>query len=167
MARDIFLCQKRKDGYSEMKIYDFRTEYRKEPFGLDVRSPRFSWKMESEETDTVQTAYRVRVNTGGRNVWDTGRRESDQSVLIPYEGSALENETVYEVILDTEDNHGNTAHAETRFATGIFDPETFAAKMITHDFPDTETACPVFYKDFGDGKTGEKSCRICHFLRSI
>ena len=140
-----------------MKIIDLRTEYRKAPFGLAVRSPRFSWKMESEEQDTVQTAYRIRVNADGRNVWDTGRRESDSSVLIPYEGSTLEDETIYEVILDAEDNHGNTAHVETHFVTGIFDPETFSAKMITHDFPAEETACPVFYRDFGTEKPVKKA----------
>ena len=28
-----------------MKIYDLRTEYRENPIGLAVKSPRFSWKM--------------------------------------------------------------------------------------------------------------------------
>lgn len=44
-----------------MKLYDLRTEYRETPIGLTDKAPRFSWKMESEEKDTLQTAYEIKV----------------------------------------------------------------------------------------------------------
>ena len=39
-----------------MKIYDLRTEYRENPIGLAVKSPRFSWKMRTDEKNTVQNS---------------------------------------------------------------------------------------------------------------
>ena len=44
-----------------MRLYDLRTEYRINPIGLTAEAPRFSWKMESQEKDTLQTAYEINV----------------------------------------------------------------------------------------------------------
>lgn len=135
-----------------MKLYDFWIEYKREPFGMSVRIPRFSWKLESEEKDTVQTAYRLQVFSGKELAWDSGRRESAQSVLVSYGGKKLEEERDYQVYLSVEDNHGNTAESQTSFYTGIFDAHHLQAKMITHDFEQEETACPVFYRCFAVAK---------------
>ena len=131
-----------------MKIYDFRIEYREQPKGLAVRIPRFSWKIASDEKDVVQTSWQIIVNCGGSCVWDSGKVESDQSVLVPYGGPELEEEKEYQVSLQITDNHGSRSQAETVFTTGIFDSAHFRAKMITHDFPKEETACPVFFRRF-------------------
>ncbi len=131
-----------------MNIYDFCVEYRRDAFGMSVRIPRFSWKLETEERDTVQTAYRIRVFCGEEAVWDSGRRADAQSVLVPYEGEVLAEEREYRVSLAVEDNHGNAAESRTSFFTGIFDASHFAAKMITHDLKKEETACPIFYRSF-------------------
>lgn len=189
-----------------MKIYDFRIEYQKEPQGLSVTVPRFSWKLESEEKNVVQRAYRIKVTCVDKAVqdgvradvgvaqgdmcacddsrmvnggvtqgdmrtcgggaassmqamaWDSGRVESDTSVLVPYGGGALREETNYQVKLFVEDNHGNLAECETRFSTGIFDAAHLQAKMITHDFPAEETACPIFYKRFTLTRPVKKAC---------
>ena len=39
-------------------IRDLTIEYRKNPIGIDEK-PRFSWKLESEKQDVVQTNYQV------------------------------------------------------------------------------------------------------------
>lgn len=140
-----------------MKIYDLRTEYRKAPFGLSVRSPRFSWKMEADKQNTVQNLYRIQVWKEAEIVWDTEVRESRDSVLIPYEGKELISETAYRVKVTAWDNYGNADSAEMTFETGIFDPEQFQAEMITHDFPEDETACPVFWRDFQIEKPVKKA----------
>lgn len=140
-----------------MRIYDFRIEYRKNPRGMSVRIPRFSWKIEADKENTVQSAYTIRVSCGNRAVWDSGRVVSCQSVLIPYGGEELQPEKRYDVKLTIEDNYGSRCEADTWFETGIFDAEAFKARMITHDFPEDETACPVFYREFGTKKTIEKA----------
>ena len=129
-----------------MILYDIRTEYRKDPIGLAIKQPRFSWKIESDVKNTRQTQYRITVKTSDVIAWDSGRVSSEQSVLIPYEGEPLQEETRYQVTVEVEDNHGNRAEEEASFETGIFSGEHFAAKMITHDFPKEETACPCFYQ---------------------
>lgn len=131
-----------------MKLRDLRVEYRKNPIGLSVRRPRFSWKMESEENNTVQKRYQIVIKKGTETVWDSGFMESDESVLLEYNGRDLEAESLYLVWIRVEDNHGNTTCAETFFETGIFDSRCFHADMITHNFEKEETACPVFSKEF-------------------
>lgn len=133
---------------TKMTIYDFKTEYQANPKGLSVKIPGFSWKISSRSQDTVQKRYQIVVSSGEKTVWDSGRVLSSQSVLVPYGGEALEEEKHYRVCVAVEDNHGNRAETEAFFDTGIWDTERLTAKMITHDFPEEETACPIFYQDF-------------------
>lgn len=141
-----------------MRLYDLRTEYRVNPVGLTVEAPRFSWKVESQEKDTLQTAYEIKVtDENGNVVWNSGKRMSDQSVLIPYEGETLADEMLYKVVVSVADNHGNAEAIEGTFETGIFDNTEFIAKMITSDFPEEETACPVFGKTFAIDKKVKKA----------
>ena len=141
-----------------MRLYDLRTEYRENSIGLTDKAPRFSWKMESEEKDTLQTAYEIKVTDENANVvWNSGKKASDQSVLIPYEGEKLADEMLYKVEVSVADNHGNVEAIEGTFETGIFDNTEFTAKMITGDFPEEETACPVFGKAFATDKRVKKA----------
>ena len=141
-----------------MRLYDFRTEYRKNPIGLTNKAPRFSWKIESQEKDTLQTAYEINVtDETGKAVWNSGKRESDQSVLISYEGEILADEMLYKVEVSVADNHGNVEAVGGTFETGIFDNTEFIAKMLTSDFPEEETACPVFGKTFALNKNVKKA----------
>lgn len=39
-----------------MELKDLRIEYRNNPIGLDLKKPRFSWKIVSNERDVIQTA---------------------------------------------------------------------------------------------------------------
>lgn len=130
-----------------MRLYDLRTEYRENPMGLTAKAPRFSWKMESQEKDTLQTVYEIHVtDENGKLVWNSGKKVSDQSVLISYEGEALASETLYTVQVSVADNHGNTESVEGTFETGIFDNTEFKAQMITSDFPEEETAARYLEK---------------------
>lgn len=141
-----------------MRLYDFRTEYRENPIGLTEKAPRFSWKIESDEKDTVQTSYEIKVtDESGKLIWDSGKKVSDQSVLISYEGEVLADETFYTVEVTVADNHGNVESVEGSFETGIFDQTEFKAQMITSDFPEEETACPVFGKTFTIDKKVKKA----------
>lgn len=131
-----------------MKLYDLRTEYRENPRGLSVECPRFSWKIRSENKNTMQKSYRLIVTCEGRTVWDSGEQKSSRSVLIPYEGEKLKEEQTYHVELKVTDSYGEEDAEEMTFTTGVFDSSHFRAKMITHDFPEEETACPVFCRRF-------------------
>lgn len=129
-----------------MQITDLRVEYRKNPIGLDVKIPRFSWKLNSAQTDTVQTAYRIVVTSDGEEIWNSGRLTSDQSVLVEYGGPSLFARRVYEYRVEVWDNHGETAEADGSFEMGLLAGTNFRAEWITHPFVPEETACPVFTK---------------------
>ena len=77
-----------------VSLYDLTVEYRHNPIGTDEVQPRFSWKLRSDLQGACQKAYRV-VLRGGNTLWDTGRVESNQSILVEYLGPALTARTVY------------------------------------------------------------------------
>lgn len=129
-----------------MKIADLRVEYQKNPIGIDILKPRFSWKLESEQIDAMQTAYQIQVVSKGAMIWDSGCQKSDQSVLVEYDGLPLQAETVYDYRVVVWDNHGKMAEAVGNFETGLLAGKNFQAQWITHPFDLEETACPVFTK---------------------
>lgn len=137
-----------------MRLYDVRTEYQRNPIGIDVKKPRFSWKMESDKQDTVQEAYQIQVTqmnflgNSERIVWNSGKVESEESVLVEYGGEDLLPRTEYRCKLSVWNNHEEKEEKETFFETGFFNPEHLDADWITHSFSENEKACPVFIKQF-------------------
>src|SRR5262249_49500678 len=73
-----------------------RCEYRTDPLGVDVTSPRLSWIVEPPGRGQRQTAYQVLVagdaDTLGRDqgdLWDSGRVDSEETTAIVYAGRPL------------------------------------------------------------------------------
>ncbi|MBN2327008.1 MAG: alpha-L-rhamnosidase N-terminal domain-containing protein [Candidatus Omnitrophica bacterium] len=75
-----------------------RCEHLESPLGIDVTQPRLSWQLRTltDERGQFQTAWRILVassrttlDCGVGDLWDSGKVDSDQSILIPYEGEAL------------------------------------------------------------------------------
>jgi len=81
-----------------------RCEYKVNPLGIDVKKPRLSWVLESDERDVhavedrgrMQSAYRVLVATSEEllnedkgDLWDSGKIESEQSNQVVYDGKVL------------------------------------------------------------------------------
>ena len=140
-----------------MRLRDVRVEYRENPIGLDVRKPRFSWKLDTEEYNTIQTAYQIYITYYDKAdkkeivAWNSGKVESEQSVLVEYSGGALQAETQYKCVIQVWDNHENCATEEVTFETGLLTIENIVAEWITHDVSE-EIACPVFVKTFSTKK---------------
>ena len=136
-----------------MKIAQITIETRKQPLGLDALSPRISWISQSDATGVNQQAYRVRVATDEQMtalVWDTGRVESDQSVLLPYAGKPLASRTLYHVNVQVWLDNGETASAQTTFETAFLHWTDWQAQWITpeYDFQAPKTACPIIRREF-------------------
>ena len=100
-----------------LKIYDLTIEYKHEPLGLDEIQPRFGWKLDSNQQDTVQASYRLQIVQGGDVVWDSGTGASAQSILNEYLGPNLAPRTEYTWSVTVTDNHGETAEGTSRFET--------------------------------------------------
>ncbi len=143
-----------------LNIKDFRIEYRENPLGIDTMHPRFSWKLQSDRQNTVQTGFRIVVQTGNEVVWDSGMRLEDRSICIKYgvdnsggqtdqsACKALIPQTLYEVDVEITDNHGETAFISGWFETGLMAVENWKADWITHGFEDDLEACAVFVRKF-------------------
>lgn len=65
-----------------MKAVKLKTEYLKNPLGIDIKNPRFMWNCEGGK---AQSAYRlIASDTRGNILWDSGKVESSQMSFIPY-----------------------------------------------------------------------------------
>ncbi len=96
--------------YAAIGITDLRTEQLKNPAGIDVRQPRLSWRIESDEQNVIQTAYHILVASspelleqGKGDIWDSGKIESDASQWITYQGKTLKCNA--SLLLESENRH--------------------------------------------------------------
>lgn len=120
-------------------LYDLTCEYRSQPLGIDVPHPRLSWKLRSEKRGETQSGYRIQVAEGGDGftspIWDTGRVASDTSVLVPYEGPALQSRTRYVYRVKVWDGTGvESDWSETAWwETALLSPDEWQASWIGAD----------------------------------
>ena len=82
--------------WGAVDVERLRCEYMSDPLGIDVVKPRLSWVLEADERGQKQTAYQVLVagspETLARDqgdLWDSGRRDSDQTLHVTYAGKPL------------------------------------------------------------------------------
>ncbi|WP_202501505.1 family 78 glycoside hydrolase catalytic domain [Streptomyces sp. SID5785] len=82
-------------GHPALHVTGTTTDGRVHPLAVESRHPRLSWTLESSGRDAEQSAYQVRVASsatalrrGSADIWDSGRRMSDDSVGVTYDGPA-------------------------------------------------------------------------------
>ncbi|MEV6304850.1 family 78 glycoside hydrolase catalytic domain [Actinoplanes sp. NPDC051861] len=113
-----------------MIVYGLSTEQRTEPLGIDEKHPRLSWKLRSERHGAAQSAYRITAFAGDETIWDTGRRESADTILIAWQGPTLRPATRYRWTVEIWDEQGTHAAADTWFETGLLDATPWTAAWI-------------------------------------
>ncbi|MDD2382377.1 MAG: family 78 glycoside hydrolase catalytic domain, partial [Mariniphaga sp.] len=109
-----------------VKIDNLRVEYMKEPLGMDMAIPRFSWQMNvsGEKRGYSQTAYQLVINnSNGDMVWDSKRTEDSRSINITYSGESLEPATRYHWVVNVWDQNGEMSSASSWFETGLMNPD--------------------------------------------
>ncbi|TYP79873.1 glycoside hydrolase family 78 protein [Paenibacillus methanolicus] len=128
-------------GTTTLQIKQIRCEYRDNPIGIGCRKPRFSWQLASDAPGTLQTAYRIQAAespeglAAGTYTWDTGEVQSDQSVLVEYEGNELKADRRYWYQVRVWDNYGgDSGWSDARFwEMGLLAPDDWEAAWITPD----------------------------------
>ena len=143
-----------------MQVENLRCEYKRDPVGIDVRSPRLSWKLVSPERNVMQTAYRIQVARAGGNfqnaqelIWDSGRQETEQAIHIVYAGSELESRKRYCWRVQAWDNLGQESEwSDPAFwEMGLLSPQDWKARLIQPELEeDREKSepCPLLRKEF-------------------
>ncbi len=145
-------------AYGQVSISQVLVENRKNPIGLDTRTPRFTWIMESSERNKSQSAYHIKVAESANAladdnlVWDSEKTTSDQSVFVEYKGLDLISGKRYhwQVRVWDENDKASEWSSVGFWQMGLLDPvEEFTAKWITPGYEETEQReSPLFRKDF-------------------
>ena len=85
---------------AQVVVNELVTENLLNPIGIDKTHPKFSWKLKSDDRNTYQTAYEIRVFTNSTYdendlVWASNITVSNQSIHIKYNGNILKSSTKY------------------------------------------------------------------------
>ena len=116
-----------------MRAIDLKTEYLKNPIGIDFEHPNLMWNCEDGVT---QTAYQIRATApDGRLLWDSGRVESSKMTFIRYPIRCRSRSRVYWRVKLWDENENEGEWSETAFfEIGLRNAEDFKAKWITGDY---------------------------------
>ncbi|MBQ7253490.1 MAG: family 78 glycoside hydrolase catalytic domain [Bacteroidales bacterium] len=120
---------------SSVTPVNLTTEYFEDAF-TDASSPRFSWINESGVNGAAQTSYRIQVSADPKCfkklIWDSGMVESNESVLVPYSGKALQSCSDYYWRVQVKDEKGKKSRWSKvcHFHTGVMDEALWRAKWI-------------------------------------
>ena len=125
---------------TSLHVTDLKCEYAVDPMGVDVASPRLSWQVASNENGQRQTAWQVlaassrealAANRG--DLWDSGKMDGDQTVVIPYAGKALvSSQQVYWKLRSWDRDGQPTAWSSpATWTMGVLVPAGWQAKWLT------------------------------------
>ena len=125
-----------------MKAVRLRTEYLKNPLGIDITPPRLFWNCEG---GIKQTAYQILAETDGGVAWDSGKVESGRMTHIPYGGTLASRQRVEWRVRLWDENGGEGPWSESAvFEMGLLSPADWTAKWITGDYAvNKKTRYPV------------------------
>lgn len=111
-----------------MRIQSFEILNATNPIGTG-EAPYFSWKLESEENNTLQESYQLTVlDPEGKECMNSGVIKNRKNAYVRYQGAALKSRTTYTALLKVSDNHGETAQQTGTFETALLSPKDWSAK---------------------------------------
>jgi len=124
---------------SGLRIRTATCEYLKNPVGIDVSRPRFSWTFSATGRGQKQTAYQLLVardpellRKNRADQWDSGKIDSDQSTHVRYAGKPLRShETYYWQVRAWDGQSRPSAFSRVqRFTTAFLTPDQWQAQWI-------------------------------------
>jgi len=128
----------------QLSVSYLRCEYLVNPLGIDERTPRLSWIIDSNRRGAKQIAYRLRVAStseqlakNAADLWDSGRIESNQTTHVAYAGKPLRSRDVCHWNVEVWDEASNVAKSKPALWTlGLLEESDWSAKWIAAD-PET------------------------------
>jgi alpha-L-rhamnosidase len=144
----------------DLSLKDLTVDHRANPIGTGNKQPRFSWKITGKRNNIMQTAYFLRVATdekfsSSKIVWQTGKVESEESILQSYTGPELKSGQKYFWQVKIWDNDGKETKwsSVASFETGLLSPSDWKAKWIEmKDDTSRYSPSPYFRKEFRTDK---------------
>lgn len=153
-------------GQKQVFPYALLIEHLDRPIGVDVSSPRLSWKLNDERLGAKQTAYRLYVGKDSLDLvnrkadsWDT-RKINSSSSLQRYDGAALAPFTKYFWLVEIWDKDGKpSSSAVSSFETGMMSMGNWQGTWISDGNDINKRAAPYFRKEFDPENKKIKSAR--------
>jgi alpha-L-rhamnosidase len=135
-----------------LKPTNLRCENLANPTGLDVKDPRLSWLLESDQRGQKQTAYRILVASNDEtlaadkgDLWDSGQVASDQISQIVYAGKPLASHQVafWKVQVFDKDKKPSPWSEPARWTMGLTNlAAEWKAQWIGYDKPRNSIELP-------------------------
>ncbi|MEO1258092.1 MAG: family 78 glycoside hydrolase catalytic domain [Bacteroidota bacterium] len=146
--------------FAQLSVGQLKTENLIDPVGIDLKEPRFNWQLISEKRNVLQTAYEIKVFNNKKEIWTSGKKNSDQSIWVKYKGAPLKSNQRYHWQVRVWDNHGNiSAWSKLAFFhTAFLNKNDWKARWIEPGFQEEkERPSPIFRKEFNTGKKIKKA----------
>jgi Alpha-L-rhamnosidase N-terminal domain./Bacterial alpha-L-rhamnosidase. len=133
----------RTKGNSVLLPVDLMCEYAKDPIGIDVLKPRFSWKLIQDGREKCQTAYRIIVASkefplkeGIADLWDSGKIVSDLTIGLEYEGKKLSSgqKCYWKVVVWDKEGFASCSIETGSFEMGLIEQTDWNAEWISAEF---------------------------------
>jgi alpha-L-rhamnosidase len=148
--------------FAQTKVQNTLTEHLVNPIAIGTTVPRFSWQLQSDRRNVLQTAFEIRVSSNPSSfsstkdlVWNSGKVSSDSSINVAYKGSPLQSGRRYYWQVRVWDNSGKASSwsAPAFFQMAFLRLSDWKAKWIEPGFEeDSLRPSPLFRKEFSSGK---------------
>jgi alpha-L-rhamnosidase len=145
----------------DLSLKNLTVDHKINPIGIGNKQPRFSWKIKGAGNDIMQTAYSIRVATdekfsSSKIVWQSGKVESEESILQSYKGPDLKSGYRYYWQVKIWDNKGEESKWSTTayYEMGLLSQSDWKAKWIEMENDTIRySPSPHFRKEFLTTKT--------------
>ena len=114
-----------------------KTEFLKNPLGIDTAKPRFSWIIEDPTPGAKQTAYQIQAASrpdgfSTPDLWDSGKVASDETLGLEYAGKPLASgaSVWWRVKVWDEAGKESSWSQPAHFSIGLLKPTDWKAKWI-------------------------------------
>ena len=126
-------------------------EFRENPLGIDVNTPRLSWQLGDTVRGSRQTAYQIivatdlkRLSADEADVWNSGKVDSGKSHLVDFSGPVLKSSTRYywAVRIWNHQDKPSAFSSPAWWETGLLSNADWKAKWIGREVSNSEPENP-------------------------
>ena len=124
------------------KVTSLKCEYLTNPIGIDIKNPRLSWNIVTDERNWTQSAYQIlvasdaaKLNEKDADVWNSGKIKSSTNINIKFNGKDLVSHKSYYWAVRVWSNTGSVSgwSEPNKFVTGIVLNSDWNAEWVKSD----------------------------------